>query len=262
MEITFYCQLVNLNWSAVTELPSRLRKFGLEVKRSSLDLHRYPKSVGIERLDDISEYVKANGSPRHFSINLRGDDGKGQFWLAIYRGTADDGWKFLKISLTSESPEDALKSVVEFLELRPAEPVQLMKELARTAFIAHRFDEPGQEAADKVARFLSLLGFDCATGRGYAPGSVAEKVRSRLTSQAIVVVILTPGDDSTWLVQESLLSSVSGKPLIILKESKADFKPALLSDHEFIPFSGKRVEQAFIPLLEGLKALAYKFEGG
>ena len=45
MKLTFYCQINDLNWSAVTEIPSRLRKFGLEVAKSSLELRRFPEWV-------------------------------------------------------------------------------------------------------------------------------------------------------------------------------------------------------------------------
>ena len=130
-----------------------------------------------------------------------------------------------------------------------------VEKLERTVFIAHRFDERGQEADSKVARFLELLGFRVVTGRGFAPTPIAEKVKGRLTSQAIVIAILTTGDDSTWLVQESLLANLGGKPLFLLKEEGTSFKPGLLADVEYIPFESHAIEKAFIPLLEGLREL-------
>ena len=128
---------------------------------------------------------------------------------------------------------------------------------SRTVFVAHRFDELGTSCAEKTARFLELLGFRVVTGRAYEPISVAEKVRTRLLSQAIVIAILTPGDDSTWLVQESVLGESHGKPLIVLRDRVADFKPGILGDLEYIPFVAPVVETAFISLLEGLRALGY-----
>jgi hypothetical protein len=184
---------------------------------------------------------------------------RSSFALCLHYDWNIHGEYFLTLDLESKSPEAPLKSCMDLLGLRPRSPTPSPNNLPRTAFIAHRFDEAGQDVADKVARFLSLLGFDCQTGRGYAPRSVAEKVKERLAGQAVVVAIMTPGDDATWLTQESLLGSITGKPLMILKESKAEFKAGILSDHEYIPFTGRHVEQTFIPLLEGLRELKYKF---
>lgn len=260
MKLWYYCEVLDLNWSAVVELPSRLRRFGLETTSVEANLSRFPENVTIDSLESIMEYIKHKGNPERYDIHLGGTEEKSTFSLALSRGKTIHGERFLTVNLNSKNPEEPLTSVMEFLGLRPEELVHSEQGRPRKIFIAHRFDDDGEEAANKVALFLTLLGFECVTGRGYAPGSVAEKVKSRLQAQAVVVVLLTPGEDSTWLVQESLLSNLVGKPLILVKEAKAVFKPGLLSDHEFIPFFAPRIEQAFIPLLEGLRALGYRFE--
>jgi hypothetical protein len=86
---------------------------------------------------------------------------------------------------------------------------------------------------------------------------VSDKVRTRLEQQGLVFAVLTPGDDTTWLIQESLLADVKGKPLVILKEQTTSFKAALLADHEYIPFDDSNIETTFIPILEGLRELGY-----
>jgi hypothetical protein len=263
MQISYYCDLTDLNWSVVAGLPARLKELGMEVKEVEADLSWYPESQKLNSLEGVPDLVKLKGSPRTYSIDLNGGEygKKSHFSLSIWHGWNVHGEEFLTCKLNAPSPEKPLLSAMEFLGLRPESPsAPTPKSLPRTVFIAHRFDDAGQEAADKLARFLSLLGFDCQTGRGYAPGSVAEKVKARLTGQAIVVAIMTPGDDATWLTQESILGSVAGKPLIVLKESKVAFKSGLLADHEYIPFTGRHIEQTFIPLLEGLIELKYNFK--
>lgn len=154
------------------------------------------------------------------------------------------------------SVEDS-KSLAVFLgleidDLQPKNPP-----LEKKCFIAHRFDTAGIQLADKLARFLSLLGFSVSTGHGFSPGSVSEKVKVRMANQAVVFAILTPGEDATWLTQESLLGSL-GKPLFVLKEKDYQFKPGILGDHEYIPFSAPAIETAFIPILEGIRELGFK----
>lgn len=259
MDLSYYCEVLDLNWTAVAELPSHLRRFRLETTSVEVMLRRFPQSVTMDSLEHMVEYIKRSGNPYGYQIYLRGTEDKSSFRLSLSRGSNIQGERFLTIALASKDPEEPLTSVMQLLNLHPEEPVQSETEPPRKVFIAHRFDNAGEDAAIKVARFLTLLGFECVTGRGYAPGSVAEKVKSRLQAQAVVVVVLTPGEDTTWLVQESLLSNLVGKPLLLVKESGAIFKPGLLADHEFIPFSAPRIEQTFIPLLEGLRVLGYRF---
>lgn len=198
-------------------------------------------------------------TPALLTSILHGTEADSRFSFSLHHGFNIHREQFLLVTLTSASPEPILMSAMALLGLSPEQPVQTDLELPRTVFIAHRFDAVGQEASDKVALFLTMLGFECVSGRGYAPGPISEKVKSRLQAQAVVVVVWTPGEDSTWLVQESLLSNLAGKPLILIKDASSIFKPGLLADLEFIPFSEARIEQAFIPLLEGLRALGYRF---
>jgi hypothetical protein len=43
----------------------------------------------------------------------------------------------------------------------------------------------------------------------------------------------------------------------VLREADADFKPGILGDLEYIPFTSPRIEGAFIAVLEGLKELGF-----
>lgn len=259
MKLSLYCDLTKLNWATVAELPSFLRRHGLSTNSIFASLRRFPETFEFETLEHIQQYAKRNGEPGSYDIHLNGTEAMKKFSFSLSKGRNIHSEPYLIISLASETPEPILTAVMELLGLSPEQPTQATAELSRTVFIAHRFDAVGQEVSDKVALFLTMLGFECVSGRGYAPGPISEKVKSRLQAQAIVVVVWTPGEDSTWLVQESLLSNLSGKPLILIKEATSVFKPGLLADLEFIPFSEARIEQTFIPLLEGLRAIGFRF---
>ena len=51
-------------------------------------------------------------------------------------------------------------------------------------------------------------------------------------------------------------SSVQGKPIFILKQSDVELKSGLLGDQEYIPFAPGELSKAFIPILEGINAIA------
>jgi hypothetical protein len=78
-----------------------------------------------------------------------------------------------------------------------------------------------------------------------------------INKQHLLFIILTPGSDDTWLIQESILGDIKGKPLFILKETSVNFKSGLFADMEYIPFNTSHVEASFIPILEGLRDLGY-----
>lgn len=259
MKISFYCDIKSLNWQVITELPSVLLKNELKVGGIEAVFRRFPESVTLHSMEELSGDIDRKGPPKRFYLNLSGPEGKENFSLVLLKDLNIHAEPYLTVSLESRNPEATLQSVMRFLGLRPEEPEAIACESPRTAFIAHRFDQAGDVAAGKIARFLSLLGFDCLTGQGYEPRSVADKVKSRIMAQAIIIVVLTPGEENTWLIQESLLSSSAGKPLILIRDTTAGFKPGLLADHEFIPICAGCVEQAFIPLLEGLRNVGYRF---
>jgi len=190
-------------------------------------------------------------------IFIHGSGSQGQFLLSISRLTTIRGDEVLDVTVKGADEPTVMDEITGFLGLQAEERVILRPCPARTAFIAHRFDAAGIDSADKLARFLELLGFAVLTGRGYAPKSVAAKVRARIEQQAVIFVILSPGSDDTWLTQESVLADVKGKPLIVVKEKSCEFKSGLLADHEFIPFNLPCIETTFIPILEGLRELGY-----
>ena len=145
MKLSFECSPVDLNWSAVVELPARLKRCGLIVNRVSIQLRKFPESVELDSLDQLPEYVSRKGSPNGYRLVFYGAEGKTGFTLTLIRGMS------IRISLESINPDEPMKSAMEFLGLSLEEPSALPGKAPRTAFLAHRFDAPGLDAADKVA---------------------------------------------------------------------------------------------------------------
>jgi hypothetical protein len=131
--------------------------------------------------------------------------------------------------------------------------------LRRSVFIAHAFDDSGRSYAFQLTKFLSLLKFEVATGNGFSPESISNKVKRRLNAQGIAVAILSRKEDMAWLIQEMAGADMKGKPLIVLFEEGVEFKPGLLGDLEYIRFGEGAFAACFIPIVEGLQELGFQF---
>ncbi len=248
-----------LNWAALPELPARLARHGVSVTRQSVKFDRFRERLELDSLVDGSREVLLGPAPGWYEIDLRGKHNGNDVRISIARFMNLHRQALQTITLSDFIDRDLVQSMAQFLGLQDEVPLNTSRAPERSAFVAHRFDELGTATAEKVSRFLELLGFTVVSGRGFSPASVAAKVRARLSAQAIVVVVLTPGDDATWLIQESVLGESLGKPLIVVRDHDAPFKPGLLADLEYIPFRTPHVETAFVSLLEGLRELGYHF---
>lgn len=206
------------------------------------------------RLECIKQYpdkTTAVTHPDYFELSWREDE--------------------LKIQIWRSASQPALQVLDEFekaLQLEPLKLVEQTKEqandeepLQRTVFIAHSFDEKGRSYAYQLTKFLSLLGFEIATGEGFSPESVSTKVKRRLSAQELVITILSEKDEHTWLIQETAGASFAEKPLFVLVEEGVDFKPAVLGDLEYISFAKGKISDCFTPILEGLRELGFEFTG-
>ena len=259
MEISRSCRIDDFNWGLLPDLESRLTRNGVAVRSVSVELSRYPDTIKYNSLQDATNDVREKGTPKWYTIWVHGLLQNSDFRLSIFRDRNIHRQEFLSVTVLGSEASSILDSVMQFFDLKPDEPSTLPPNPPRTAFIAHHLDSTGTTAADKLARFLELLDFHVVTGRAYSPKSVAEKVRARIQEQSIIFVILTPGPDDTWLIQESVLGDVKGKPLVILKETSVDFKSGILTDKEYIPFTLPHIDACFIPILEGLRDLGYTF---
>lgn len=259
MELQRYFEPKDINWASLEALPSRLATIGVEIARVSVSFRRYPDSYTLTSFEEATSLIREGPPAKSFRVSLWGKHGatKTDYSFNISRGRNIHDEQYLVANASAPDPRPSLDLLGDLLDLTPDHSTTSATPLPRTAFIAHRFDPQGTAMADKVARLLDLLRFAVSTGRGYAPTSIAAKVKGRLENAGIVIVVYTSGTDATWLVQESLLGHVTGKPLIILKEASAAFKPGLLADLEYVPFELDNIESAFIPLIEGLTELGY-----
>lgn len=259
IDVDVICEIKPLHWQTLPLLKAHLSTLGLEVNSCNITLNRFPMDVTYSEWTSALKDIQENGEPKRFSVNIHSSYEQRYFRLKIikdYYTNSDE--IYLRVWVSGVPSIDTSKDIIQFLGLVAAEVKnQDSEKVDKTAFIAHRFDEQGEQIADRLARFLTLLGFDVKTGRGFAPKSVSEKVKERLKAQAITFVILSPGEDATWLTQESVLGLAGDKHIFILKESSVEFKPGIFGDVEFIPFSSSKVESTFIPILEGLKEIGF-----
>ena len=250
-----------LNWASLRELPEFVanRLDGQEVLSTTIKLDRHPDAIRYDTFDQGYKDVKNNGEPESYAIHLGlgSADFKKSTDVSIQKYLGQ-----LVVQVAGCPDLDFVDAITEFLGLvpePPAEPEDEQPRPKRTAFIAHRFDDVGDEVSNRLARFLELIGFRVVTGRGYSPQPISDKVKARIEQQALTFVIFTPGDDQTWLVQESILAEFKEKPLIIVRDERVESKSGLLADREYISFEAPRIETAFIPIVEGLRELGYAF---
>jgi hypothetical protein len=177
--------------------------------------------------------------------------------------------KELEVEITRSASRTALTFLEELEKILQIEPLKAIeptiepetnkKNLRRTIFIAHSFDEIGLSYAYQLTKFLSLLGFEIATGEGFSPEKVSSKVKRRLSSQELALAIISERDDFTWLIQEMAGASFTEKPLFLLVEEGTDFKSGVLGDLEYIRFAKGKIAECFTPVLEGLRELGFRF---
>ncbi len=165
--------------------------------------------------------------------------------------TCDPSTITIEVEARDSPPDPILERVEPILELKPIDEVP-QEVTVTSAFLAHAFDDEGNQYANEVARFLTLINISPQSGKAFSPESIAQKVQERLARYDIVVAIITCQADPTWLVQETIAAKILKKPLFILKEESAQLKAGLLGDYEYIPFPRGQISKTFIPILEGL----------
>jgi hypothetical protein len=221
-----------------------------------------PDSITYDSLQDAADAVRQHGPPTSYTLQIVGKRGSKMFQLMFNRSRYLRNQEILIITGIGVEDSRSMDTLTEFLGLEAMQPLPAPTALRKTGFIAHRFDDHGTECAERVGRFLELLGFGIVTGRTYSSRPIAQKVRGRIIAQELLFVILTPGTDNTWLTQEPIIGECRDKPLFLLKQNDFDYKLGLLSDREYIPFPSDCIEATFTPILEGLRDLGYNIGGG
>lgn len=247
--IELSCSDKEPNWSSFKHIKTIFEKIGFQLNTITASVTKGAEQLSFDDIDDITS---DNFKNRNYSININLRDNK---TIRLNKGVNIHSQKYQYLSIDGVKNKEQLYEIADFLGL---EKMEYKKRVEKKVFIAFRFDEVGEVYANKVSQFLKLLDFEVVTGKKFSPESVAEKVKSRMDKQDIVIAIHTPGNDKTWITQETLLASIN-KPLIILKQKEADFKPGILNDHEYIEFSGN-IETTFISILEGIQELGIEFK--
>lgn len=250
--ISMYCELTKPRFENFQHLITLLKEKSIFFENISISARSNEgKDIEYDSVEDLK--ILSNDNIYDYNINI---------WFQNYakinlmKSTNIHKQQFQQ--LTSEKIEHKMKieEIMSVLGLNK----EIDKEIKykKNVFIAYRFDDTGQYCADQIATFLRLMGFNVLTGRSYSPQSISNKVKERMDKQDIIIVIHTNGEEITWLTQETLLGSVK-KPLIILKQQDANFKPGILNDFEYIEFIDRNIQTTFIPILEGLNELNIKF---
>ena len=124
--------------------------------------------------------------------------------------------------------------------------------LKKSIFLAHRFDETGNEISAIVSRFLSRLGFEVKEGSGYETKDIPDKVAAKIDSQDIFLCVVTQGD-SSWILSEAAYAKAKNKYLIILCQNGVNFNKGIIGgDYEHLPFQDSGIEKCFSDLVYAL----------
>lgn len=124
--------------------------------------------------------------------------------------------------------------------------------LKKSVFLAHRFDDKGNSAAESLGRFLRRLGFDVAEGEGYEAREVPAKVAERISAQDIFLCLATPGDHS-WILSEAGFAKGLKKYVIVICEEGVTLNKGILgSDYEYMTYPPGCIEKTYSGLLYAL----------
>lgn len=204
----------------------------------------------VETIKDADKIITENGHPAFIYVALTSRGGR-----TVHIETRIGNHISISVDNKGDPPEailDSLETVLGITRLTESTHIQNLS----SAFIAHVFDDTGHNAANELARFLSLIGIRCHSGRAFSPNRVSVKVNDRLAAHDLFFGIVTPHNDHTWITQEIATAAALHKPLFILKHNQADLKTGILGDHEYISIGDGSVAKAFIPILEGINQIS------
>jgi hypothetical protein len=207
----------------------------------------YPsEEVTSHAISEVESIIRDRGNPSRIKVRFTSQAGR----TLIVDGT-DPSRVIVEINNLNKPPSEVLGMIERALQVVPLDELPVPRQAA-SVFVAHSFDQEGHHCANEVSRFLSLNGLRVYSGRVFAAKKLSEKVETHLARHDVVVAILTPTDDNTWLTQEMTAAATLKKPLFILKQDNANLKEGLLGDYAYIPFPQGQITRTFIPMLEGL----------
>ena len=121
--------------------------------------------------------------------------------------------------------------------------------LKKSAFLAHRFDDIGNDISARLTTFLSRLGFQVLEGSGYEGKDIPDKVMTKIRTQDIFICIVTPGETS-WILSEAVTAKALNKYLILICQEGTEFKKGIIGqDYEYLEFPADNIEKIYSQLL-------------
>lgn len=205
----------------------------------------YPtEEIEVTRFAEVKAIVATKGPTLRSKIVARSDGGR----YACFDATTSS---FIKVEYFSREVDPGSK----IDEIQKALLLQPLQRLIDTTFIAHGFHPIGKAYAGEVRLFFEALGIKVESGEYFEPGSVPDKVKSRIENSDMFVAIVTPQDDQTWITQETLLADSLGKQPFVLVDNRTAYKAGMFGDKEYIPFSDGCISEAFVKILQGLSKL-------
>ncbi len=250
MKLTRYYRSKQLNFGQIRAMRDVLTgSFDWGLAEASYELYFVSEVYRITTIKEVEKVVQNVGQPQTVRVFFKSKGGR-----TIAIDTCHQGRISIEVHNLSDPPTKLLDAIETALSL------ELLGELpseqnVSSAFLAHSFNDDGAKYSNELARFLTLLGIRCESGRAFSPSRVSDKVNSRLARHDMFVAIASPQDDYTWITQEIATASVLKKHIFVLKEATVELKPGILGDLEYIPFPKDQFTKAFIPILEGLNEL-------
>jgi hypothetical protein len=233
MEVTRYHKEIKLKcqpWESIFSHYEKSRKY----IEPYFTLKYIDSSYDIKTRDEMTDVLRTKGEPEFYD---------GFFWVAdpsigissnlnhvLCIKCSNDACEILVEGATFETINDCFGLIAQTFGLKYCNKNETPKSLnEKIAFIAHAFDAKGNMYASIVSDFLDAVGFEVLTGDKYSPKGISKKVKERISEAKIVISIVTPKDNLTWLIQEQSISS-GNIPLIALVEDGVEWNPGIHGD--------------------------------
>ncbi len=207
---------------------------------------QYPaEEIEVTTFADAKSIIAAKGPTRRCKIAAKSSGGR----RAAFNATEAN---FISIEYYSRrvDPNAVIDKIQKALSLRP------LQRVIDSTFVAHGFDDNGKKYAGEVRVFFESLRIKVETGEYFEPGSVPEKVKARIDSSDMFIAIVTPQDNHTWITQETLYADAKGKQPFVLVDRQVPYKPGMLGDSEYIPFTAGCISETFVKIIQGMNKLS------
>lgn len=202
------------------------------------------EDIQFTKFNDVKEVAATRGRPRRVRIVAKSSGGR----FARFDATHPQ-------HISIEYYSNQLNPDVEIGRIQTALSLRPLLRIVETAFIAHGFDATGKQYASEVRLFLETLGIGVETGERFAPSSIPNKVKDRIEACDIFVAILSPQNDHTWIIQETMYADSMGKSPFLIVDTNVNYKPGMLGDNEYIPFQPGFISESFVKILQGVNAI-------